>query len=301
MEAFEQSYRAGLSDEYIKPHVIGENGVPIGPIKDNDSVILFNHRSDRARQLAKVFVQKNFEQDNFGSFNPEPRPKKLRFVAMSDFGPDLGDIITAYPSKDLEETLPMALNGMRQLYVAETEKYAHITYFFNGGYADPVAGEDRIMVPSPDVRTYDESPGMATKGIADEIIKAVSQGTHDFIAANIACLDMVAHTGNFAAAQKALAVADQEIGRIVQAVAEKGGTLAVTADHGNIEEMKDLSSGSADTEHSKNQVPFIISSPSLAGSTLRQDGILGDVAPTILAQLGIATPKQMTGTSLFLR
>jgi 2,3-bisphosphoglycerate-independent phosphoglycerate mutase len=296
---FDQSYAAGLTDEYINPHVIHNQGKPIGLVSENDSIISFNHRSDRARQLAKVFVQEEFVAMNRSAFERGASIKNLRFVAMSDFGPDLGDILTAYPSKDLIQTLPMVLSKMSQLYIAETEKYAHITYFFNGGYADPVGGESRIMVNSPNVKHYDDIPGMSTDKIAKKATESILNGEYEFITANIACLDMIAHTGNFDASQVALRSVDSALGKIMNAITKMKGILMVTADHGNIEEMRDLSTSEMDTEHSKNHVPFVIIGHDVQLTGLREEGMLGDVAPTVLDTMNIQKPKEMTGKSLF--
>ncbi|MBI2050803.1 MAG: 2,3-bisphosphoglycerate-independent phosphoglycerate mutase [Parcubacteria group bacterium] len=302
LAVFDANYENGVTDEFIEPTVICEGGRAIGTIQDNDSIIFFNHRSDRARQLTKPFVQKDFIGKNSETFKPKKVIKNLKFVALSDFGPDLEGILTAYPSIDVTRTLPAVLAGKRQLYIAETEKYAHMTYFFNGGYADPVAGEKRLMIPSPAVDRYDQAPAMATAQIAAAIVRALSEG-YDFVAANIAATDMVAHTGDFAAARIALKATDAAVGAVADAVARRGGVLIVTADHGNIEEMKDLSSGRVDTEHSKNQVPCWIWPAESAGRPalprVRQEGILGDVAPTILDLFGIRKPEEMTGKSLF--
>ncbi len=297
VSVFDASYKEGLSDEFVKPSVICKNGKPVGTIKDNDSIIFFNHRSDRARQITKPFVQKDFIGKNSHVFKPKEFIKNLRFVAMTDFGPDLEGILTAYPSIETSETLPMVLSNKKQVYIAETEKYAHITYFFNGGYADTVAGEERILIPSPSVDRYDKTPSMATRELAEETKNALDKG-YDFIALNIACTDMVAHTGNFEASKEALRATDQALLVISEAVKEKNGILIVTSDHGNIEEMIDLSTGEIDTEHSKNQVPFWIWSSYLNNIKLREEGILADIAPTILDLFGILQPKEMTGKSL---
>lgn len=297
---FAESYRAGITDEFIEPHVICQGGVPLGPVHDNDSIIFFNHRSDRARQLAKPFVQTDFAKVNPGAFTPKRTPANVRFVAMTDFGPDLGDILTAWPSVALPDTLPVMLAKKKQVYLAESEKYAHMTYFFNGGYTNPVNGEDRLMIPSPAVERYDQAPAMASRELADVIVKDLTDREHDFIAVNIACLDMTAHTGNFAAAQEALRAVDAALGNIMAAITTAGGVLIITADHGNIEEMKNPTTGEVDTEHSKNQVPFMIW-PSANLPKLRHGGILADVAPTILELFGITKPEAMTGNSLFSR
>ncbi|MBI1961421.1 MAG: 2,3-bisphosphoglycerate-independent phosphoglycerate mutase, partial [Parcubacteria group bacterium] len=246
MAVFDANYENGVTDEFIEPAVICEDGLAIGTIADNDSIIFFNHRSDRARQLTKPFVQKDFIGKNSETFKPKKVARNLRFVALTDFGPDLAGILTAYPSIDVDRSLPAVLSKFKQIYIAETEKYAHITYFFNGGYADPVGGEKRLMVPSPRVDRYDQAPAMATAELADACVRALREG-YDFIAVNIAATDMVAHTGSFSAAQAALRATDRALRAVAAAIAEKNGTLIITADHGNIEEMKDLSSGRVDT------------------------------------------------------
>lgn len=302
LAVFDACYESGGSDEYIEPTVITSGGKPVGTVSDNDSIIFFNHRSDRARQLTKPFVQKNFIGKNSETFKPAKVIQNLRFVAMTDFGPDLDSILTAYPSVDVTRTLPMVLAKKRQLYIAESEKYAHITYFFNGGYANPVGGEKRLMVPSPDVVRYNEAPAMATPALVEAVTRALSDG-YEFVAVNIAATDMVAHTGDLRAAQEALRATDQALAAIAAAVAERGGAFMVTADHGNIEEMKDISTGRIDTEHSKNQVWCWIWPAESAGRTplpeVRQEGILADVAPTILELFGQPVPEEMTGKSLF--
>ena len=298
-KVFADCYRQGIGDEFIPPSVSCQNGAPLAQVKDNDSIIFFNHRSDRARQLAKPFVQANFASANPGSFTPARAIKNLRFVAMTDFGPDLGDILTAYPSVVIEDTLPLALAKKTQLYLAETEKYAHATYFFNGGYANPVNGEDRLVLPSPNVDKYDATPGMATAALAETVCLDIKNKKHEFIAFNIACLDMVGHTGNFTAAQEALRAVDRALGEICAVLAPVNGTLIVTADHGNIEEMKDLSANMANTEHSKNQVNFWLWSLAVKLPPLRGEGILADVGPTVLELYGINQPQSMTGKSLF--
>lgn len=299
LNIFDKYYSEGKSDEFIEPHVVVENQNQVRTVDDNDSVIFFNHRSDRARQLTKVFVQEDFYKKNPMSFEPKKKIKNLRFVAMTDFGPDLGDVLTAYPSVNIADSLPMVLKDKRQLYVTENEKYAHMTYFFNGGYSDPVGGEERIMIPSPQVDNYAEAPAMSTAQIAKAVIEALNYKKYDFIGANFACPDMVAHSGNFKAAEQAIQAVDAALGIIMKACEQSHGALIVTADHGNIEEMKDISSGEIDTEHSKNQVPFHIWRGWHECPKLREEGILADVAPTILEMFGLNKPQAMTGKSLF--
>jgi len=297
--AITESYNRGESDEFIEPYVITRNGKPLPRIADGDSVIFFNLRSDRARQLAKMFVRKESrEKDNKG-FARKKFLKDLLFVAMTDFGPDLGNIITAFPGADLKATLPMVLENLSQLYIAESEKYAHVTYFFNGGYADPVNGEERFVVPSPDVKAYDLTPAMSSQKLVSEVLKNLGKNRYDFTVLNFAAPDMIGHTGNLEAAIKCCHQIDKYLGEIIKAYLRSGGTVLVTADHGNIEEMINLKTGEIDTEHSINPVPFVLVNKSLRGKVkLRSGGILGDVGPTVLELLGMNKPKEMTGKSL---
>lgn len=292
--AISRAYNSGQSDEFIEPTIIKSES-KAGIISDNDSVIFFNLRSDRARQLAKPFVQSDFNKKNPCSFKRKKVLNNLKFVAMTDFGPDLDNILTAFPTKDLVGTLPMALSYTKQLYMAESEKYAHVTYFFNGGYANPIGGEHRLMIPSPDVRSYDEKPEMSIYSIVSSIRKSISE--YDFILANFANPDMVGHTGNLEAGIKAVEIVDSAVGEVVEEVLKKQGTVIITADHGNIEEMINLKTGETDTEHSNNPVPFIVAGNSLIVKKLSA-GVLGDVAPTVLKILDIKKPAEMTGKSL---
>jgi len=301
--ALRHAYNRGESDEYIKPMVmVDKHNKPVGLISDNDAVIFFNLRSDRARQLAKPFVQKHFEKLNKGSFKRWKVLKNLCTVALTDFGPDLGHIHTAYPSRDEKETLPMALVGQRQLYIAESEKFAHVTYFFNGGYDHLVAGEDRVVVPSPDLESYDRKPDMSAHQITKIILRSLKQKKYDFITVNFANADMVGHTGNFKACLQAVETIDKCLGQIGQALFRVGGLLMVVADHGNVEETVNNKTGEIDTEHSTNPVPCYLYGKVYKGKHFtRRRGILGDVAPTILDILNIPKPKLMTRKSLFKR
>jgi 2,3-bisphosphoglycerate-independent phosphoglycerate mutase len=244
-------------------------------------------------------VQTKFEKLNPGSFKRWKMLKNLCFVALTDFGPDLGNILTAFPSCDIKESLPMALHGLRQLYIAESEKFAHITYFFNGGYDHTVAGEKRIMVSSPNVSSYDRTPAMSALNITKHVTQALRQKKFDFIALNFANLDMVGHTGNLKACVKAMETVDtclSNIGKVLQA---NGGTLMVTADHGNVEETINPQTGEIDTEHSTNPVPCLLYSFYFKGRKFAYTkGVLGDVAPTILDILGVSKPREMTRHSL---
>ncbi|MDP2812309.1 MAG: 2,3-bisphosphoglycerate-independent phosphoglycerate mutase [bacterium] len=299
VEAIDRAYNRRESDEFILPTVIVDKGKAIGPISDNDAVVFFNLRSDRARQLTKAFVQKDFEKKSGGVFIREKILKNTLFVALTDFGPDLKGVLTAYPGIDLSDTLPIALKNYRQLYIAETEKYAHVTYFFNGGYDHIVAGETRIEIPSKDVDSYAKAPEMSTIEICDYINKEIKDNSFDFIMANIASPDMIGHTGDFKAAVKALEVVDKSVGSLIKAVLAKKGTIIITSDHGNVEEMMNLKTNEIDTEHSSNPVPFIIVNHH--NYKLAKKGKLANIAPTLLDILGIDKPVLMKAKSLIVK
>lgn len=301
LSAISHAYNRGESDEFIQPAIIAskdENGKQKGLISDNDSIIYFNLRSDRARELTKAFVQKDFNKKNPCSFKRKKILKNIKFIAMTDFGPDLDDILTAFPAKDLQDTLPMVLKDFKQLYISENEKYAHVTYFFNGGYADPIGGEDRIMVPSPNIISYDEKPEMSLFEIL-KILRNEAIHKYDFICVNFANPDMVGHTGNLDAGIKAVEFVDEAVKLLVGDVLKMKGTVLITADHGNIEEMINLKTGEIDTKHSRNPVPFIVVDNSLKGIKLNK-GVLGDVSPTILDIMKLEKPERMQGKSLIL-
>ncbi len=296
--AITESYNSGKSDEFIEPYVIERDGKETPRIEDGDSIIFFNLRSDRARQLTKVFVQKDFNRKNPGSFRRKKVLKDIRFISMTDFGPDLDSILSAYPGLDLRETLPMQLADLKQLYIAEAEKYAHVTYFFNGGYADPVAGETRTILPSPDVISYDETPDMSSGDLVRTVLGNLRNKKFDFTVLNFAAPDMVGHTGNLEAGIRCCSDTDGFVREITEKYLEAGGTAIITADHGNIEEMINLETGEIDTQHSTNKVPFILINDRMVESKLSKDGCLGDIAPTILDLMGRKKPKEMTGKSL---
>lgn len=310
IEAVNQAYNKGQSDEFVTPSVIMKDYKPIGPIADNDSLVFFNLRSDRARQLAKVFGQSDFEKKNPGSFKRVQMPQNLMFVALTDFGPDLDNVITAYPGIDLLDTLVTSLRELRQLYIAETEKYAHVTYFFNGGYDHPVVGETRVNIKSKDVDSYDQQPAMSTREIATYVKKVIMEDKFDFVTVNFASPDMIGHTGNLKAAITAVEIVDTAVGEIVKTVLSKNGTVVITADHGNVEEMINLKTGEIDTEHSTFPVPFIMVGDNCecqlnkqgeakhCHCRLKAGGKLANIAPTILDILNIKQPKLMTAKSL---
>ncbi len=301
ISAISHAYNRGESDEFIQPTIISskdEKGKQKGLISDNDSIIYFNLRSDRARELTKTFVQKDFNKKNPGYFKRKKILKNIKFIAMTDFGPDLDDILTAFPTKDLEDTLPIVLKDFKQLYISETEKYAHVTYFFNGGYANPVGGEERLMIPSPNVKSYDEKPEMSLFEVL-KILRTKAINKYNFICVNFANPDMVGHTGNLKAGIKAVEFVDEAVKLLVGDVLKMKGTVLITSDHGNIEEMINLKTGEIDTKHSRNPVPFILVNDSFKGAHLNK-GVLGDVAPTILDIMKLKKPERMRGKSLII-
>lgn len=300
-EAIAQAYNCNETDEFICPSVIMEDGRPVATVKDNDVFIFFNLRSDRARELTKTFVQKDFERTNGGTFKRAVVPKNIRFVAMTDFGPDLPSVLTAFPSRDVNDSLPQILCPRRQLYIAETEKFAHVTYFFNGGYGRHFCDERWVKIASVDVRSYDERPGMSASVITDFLINALPKDGYEFICVNYANPDMVAHTGNFEATSLAVKAVDREVSRLIKFVDKIGGQMIITADHGNAEELINMETGEVDTEHSGNPVPLIIVGNNFPKSKtkLRHGGKLADVAPTILKMMNLDKPRAMTGKALF--
>ncbi|KCV72346.1 2,3-bisphosphoglycerate-independent phosphoglycerate mutase [Fonticula alba] len=285
-------YDAGETDEFLKPIIHNTEGL----IRDGDTILMFNYRSDRMRQLAQVFNPDNptlpFESDF-------PRPKDLHIKTMTRYHALL-DYDVLFPPKSMDNVLAQWLSkkGLSQYHVAETEKYAHVTFFFNGGLEKAYAGEERMMVPSPKVATYDLLPEMNAQGVAEEVAAGVRSGKHAFVMCNFAPPDMVGHTGNFDAAVKAISATDAAIGLISQACLEAGYVLMITADHGNAEQMIDSETGQPHTAHTCNRVPFIIH-PKVADFLPEDEGMrLCDVAPTILRVMGLDQPSEMTGRSL---
>ncbi|MEY4723126.1 MAG: hypothetical protein RLZZ324_639, partial [Candidatus Parcubacteria bacterium] len=280
--AIQHGYNRGESDEFILPTVVtDEKHVPIGMVQDNDVIFFFNLRSDRARQITKCFVQDDFERMNQGAFKRKRIPKNTRFTAMSEFGPDLDNVLTAYPSTEIRNGLTETLAPYRQFYLGESEKYAHVTYFFNGGFPQPTFGEERMRVPSQFVAHHDSRPEMRAHPIASEVVRRLKNDQHDFICINFANADMVGHTGNFHATVRAVEAVDAALADIARQVRAKKGCLIVTGDHGNAESKLNVETGETMTEHTSNPVPFLLVSEKLKGVTLG-DGMLADVAPTIL-------------------
>lgn len=295
--AITESYNRGDSDEFIEPYKIKNHENT--RIENGDSVLFFNLRSDRSRQLTKAFVQENFLKMNPGAFKRKKKLKHLYFVSMTDFGPDLDDVLTAYPGIDIEDTLPMQLEDLKQLYIAETEKYAHVTYFFNGGYSGVVANEEQFMVKSPSVKSYDEVPMMSSEKLTRVVVGNLRKNKYDFTVLNFAAPDMIGHTGNIKAAIKCIKGTDKLISEVVEAYLKKDGTVIITADHGNIEKMINLETEEIFTEHTTNLVPFIIVNKKLSDEIkLRKNGNLSDIAPTILELMNRKKSAKMKGKSL---
>lgn len=298
-EAITKGYAKNFTDEYMEPTVIQEKGNPVAKVEKNDSLIFFNLRSDRARQFTKLFVSVNKERIITDNMPVIDKIENIYFAAMTDFGPDLS-INTAFPGNTLMGTLPMVLNGYRQLYIAEMEKYAHLTYFFNGGYPDPVGGEDRMTIPSLKVDSYALNPEMSAGTIAENVLEYIKRDRYDFLAVNFANADMVGHTGDFKATIQAVEFIDQQLGRITSEAIKKGGTAIITADHGNADQMLDLVDGEeiVNSFHTKNPVPFILAGEKFRGKQISSGGILGNIAPTVLAAMEIEKPKEMECDSL---
>ncbi|HEX6484232.1 MAG TPA: 2,3-bisphosphoglycerate-independent phosphoglycerate mutase [Ktedonobacteraceae bacterium] len=299
--AIQQSYDKGVTDEFIIPTVVMEEDHPVAVVRDGDAVIHYNFRPDRARQLTKAFVLKELPPQAEGKFNRGPRLNDLQFVMMTEYEEGL-DAEVAYRADEVEMPLARVISehGLRQFHTAETEKYAHVTYFINGRRETPFPGEDRVLVPSPKVPTYDLQPEMSAAGVTDTAIEAIRSGQYDLVIMNYANADMVGHTGVIQAAIKAVEAVDKGVGRVVDATLAVGGGLLITADHGNAEQLIEYDTGKPFTAHTTYPVPLYLVVPQLADGRLRNDGILADVAPTILQIMHIPQPKDMTGRSLIL-
>lgn len=304
--ALKQAYGRGETDEFIVPTVLVENGQPVAKVHDNDALFFFNVRSDRARELTKAFVQPAFEELNPGAFVRPSLPKNIRFVTMTNYGPDLEAALVAYPSRTVRDSLVQALCPRRQLYIAESEKFPHITYFLNGGYAEHFCGEQFVKVESDRVVSYNKRPEMKAKMVADYVVEAIKSGRYDFIAVNFANADMVGHTGDLKASEIAIKTVDRELDRVISTLLKYGGQGLITADHGNVEEIINPKTGLPDTEHSTSPVPcFIIGSRhdykriGIPHTGKLRKGKLANVAPTILKMMGIPRPKSMTAKALF--
>ncbi|HPI67439.1 MAG TPA: 2,3-bisphosphoglycerate-independent phosphoglycerate mutase [bacterium] len=303
-KVIKESYDQKNYDEEFKPTVIvDKKNQPIATIKDNDAVIFFNFRADRARQLTRALVMENFDK-----FNRKVILKNLYFVTMTQYEKEL-PVEVAYPPELINNPLAKVVSdaGLKQLHIAETEKYAHVTYFINGGREEPFPGEDHVLIPSPSVDSYATTPEMSANAIKERVVKEILANNYDLIIINFANADMVAHTGDRAAAIKAIETVDKCIGEVVAAAIEVGGVVIVTADHGNAEKLVNLQSGEIDKEHSTAPVPILVVGKSYEVSDnqnlvdlnlLSPSGVLADVAPTVLKIMNLEKPIEMTGRSL---
>lgn len=290
-ECIEASYHDNKTDEFVLPTVIMEDERPVATIKNGDSVIFFNFRPDRAREITRALNDKVFDGFKRETLN-------LTYVTMTQYDKTIEGVHVAYKPQSYANTLGeyVASKGLNQLRIAETEKYAHVTFFFNGGVEAPNPNEDRALIPSPKVATYDMQPEMSANEVTEEVIKRLNEDKYDMIILNYANPDMVGHTGVFEAAKKAIETVDTCLGKVVEKVLEKDGAVFITADHGNAEQMIDYSTGNPMTAHTSDPVPFLYISKSDKG--LEDGGKLSDIAPTMLETMGLPQPKEMTGKSL---
>jgi 2,3-bisphosphoglycerate-independent phosphoglycerate mutase len=289
--ALEAAYARGEGDEFVKPTVIGGGY----KVQDGDAIVFMNFRSDRARELSQAFVE-----PTFSGFARARVPELSAFVSLTEYAKTLPVTAVAFAPPSMSNTLPELIAGqnLTQLRIAETEKYAHVTFFFSGGVEAPYPGESRILVPSPKVATYDLQPEMSCAEVTEKLVAAIAAGSFDLIVCNIANPDMVGHTGIMAAAIKAVEAVDLALGQLESAILAAGGVMLVSADHGNLEEMWDSASNQPNTQHSMNLVPLVYVSGAAAGVALRPNGALQDVAPTLLKLMQIPQPPEMSGHSL---
>ena len=297
VKAMEDSYANGVTDEFVLPTVITENGKPVSLVKPNDSVIFFNFRPDRAREITRAFCD-----DKFTGFERKGGFLPLTYVCFKDYDESIPNKLVAFKKEEIKNTLGeyLAKNGKKQLRLAETEKYAHVTFFFNGGIETPNVDEARILVNSPKVATYDLQPEMSAPEVGVDLVDAIKSDKYDVIIINFANPDMVGHTGVIPAAIKAVEKIDELVGRAVDAVKDVDGVLFICADHGNAEKMIDYETGEPHTAHTTNPVPFILVNYD-KGVKLREGGCLADIAPTLLEIMGLPQPAEMTGKSLIVR
>ena len=296
IKAIEDSYQKEVFDEFVEPTlIVNSNDEPIAKIEENDSVIFFNFRPDRARQITRAIVDPEFNEF-------ETKKMNLYFVCFTNYDETMPNVQIAFKKEELKNIFGEIVsdNRLTQLRIAETEKYAHVTYFFNGGEEKQFPGESRILVPSPKVKTYDMKPEMSAYKITDKVCKVLEKDKYDVIILNFANTDMVGHTGSLPATIKAVETIDECIGKIVEIIEEKHGNLIITADHGNAEQMIDYKTGEPHTAHTTNPVPIILITDN-ENYKLKNDGRLADLAPTMLELMGIEQPEEMTGHSLLIK
>lgn len=289
--AIESSYQKEVFDEFVEPTVICSNGKPVATIEDNDSVIFYNFRPDRAREITRAIVDKDFKDFETKDL------KNLYFVCFTQYDETMPNVEIAFKPTVLKNTFGEYISGkgLKQLRIAETEKYAHVTFFFNGGNEKQYEGEDRILVPSPKVETYDLKPEMSAYEVTENVVNAIKSQKYDAIILNYANPDMVGHTGNLDAAVKAIEAIDECVGKVIKAINEVNGVLLITADHGNAEQMIDYKTGEPHTAHTTNPVPLVLIG---MDDVKLKEGKLADLAPTMLDIMGLEKPEEMTGESL---
>ena len=295
VKAIEDSYQKEVFDEFVEPTVICNGEEPIAKIEENDSVIFFNFRPDRAREITRAIVDKEFNEF-------ETKKMNVYFVCFTNYDETMPNVHIAFKKETLHNTFGEVVSkaGLTQLRIAETEKYAHVTFFFNGGEEKQYPGEDRILVPSPKVETYDQKPEMSAYEVTDKVVEALENDKYDAVILNFANTDMVGHTGSLEAAIKAVEAVDECVGRIVKVIEEKKGNLLITADHGNAEQMIDYKTGEPHTAHTTNPVPIILITDN-PNYKLKENGKLADLAPTMLDLMGLEKPQEMTGESLLIK
>ncbi len=296
VKAIADSYAADVTDEFVLPTVIVENDAPVATIKDGDSIVFFNFRPDRAREITRAFCA-----DDFDGFDRGAR-LNTTYVCFTEYDVTIPNKEIAFKKVSITNTFGefLAAKGLTQARIAETEKYAHVTFFFNGGVEEPNAGEDRILVKSPKVATYDLKPEMSAYEVCDKLTEAITSDKYDVIICNFANPDMVGHTGIEAAAVKAVEAVDECVGKAVEALKSVDGTMFICADHGNAEQLVDYETGESFTAHTTNEVPFILVNDK-NGYTLREGGCLADIIPTLIEIMGLEQPVEMTGKSLLVK
>ena len=295
VQAVQNSYDNGKTDEFVVPVVIEKDGKPVATVNENDSVIFFNFRPDRARQLTRSFIM-----PDFNGFERKKGFIPVQFVSMTQYDETFTGLKIVNPPEAMKNTLGEYLSSLNltQAHIAETQKYAHVTFFFNGGVEAPNEGEERFLIDSPKVATFDMKPEMSAPEVTEKALELIRSGKYDVMILNYANCDMVGHTGIMDAAVKAVKEVDKDVGILVNEIIKLGGRAFVTADHGNADQMVDPESGEPFTAHTTNPVPFIACDEALIGKTLRQGGRLADIAPTMLHSMKIAVPAEMTGKSL---
>ena len=299
VKALEESYQSGVTDEFILPTNIVENGKPVALVEEGDSVIFFNFRPDRAREITRAFSQKEFIVPKGTAFERKTGYLNLTYVCFTVYDAAFEGVEIAFPKTSMDNTLGeyLAKCGKKQLRIAETEKYAHVTFFFNGGIEQPNENEVRVLINSPKVATYDLQPEMSAPEVTERVLEELDSGEYDAMILNYANCDMVGHTGVIPAAVKAVHTVDECVKRVTDKILSMGGSALLTADHGNADRMLDTD-GSPFTAHTTNPVPVVLISEKYRNATLRKDGILADLAPTLLEVMGLPVPKEMTGKSL---